>query len=282
MFWFFRERSPQVPKSPRKRNTRSNNGRHEVLLFRDHEVRIERRAYKRSIGLTLQVNGRIRVSAPKSTPVWRIKEFLHANTDWIETHLEMYHSLRAAYPAKRYVQGEPFRYLGEQLTLAFRKGTGARVKVHALDQELVVEIPARYWEEFDPEIPHPELARSIIDFYKRAGRDIVGSRVEKFSARMRLKPNGVRFRSQKTRWGSCSAKGCISLNWRLIVAPLVVIDYVVVHELAHLKHYNHSDDFWELVSSQIPEHIHTQTWLRDNQYETDFLAKVSELHSDSV
>jgi predicted metal-dependent hydrolase len=124
------------------------------------------------------------------------------------------------------------------------------------------------------------MADVVSRFYSQQGKKLLAARVDHFSARMGLVPVSVSFRSQKTRWGSCSSRGQISLNWRLVFAPLEVIDYVVVHELAHLKHYDHSKSFWNLVGVHIPDYLRLRQWLRDHQYEADFLAKQSELHPE--
>lgn len=248
-------------------------------MFRDREVHVLRKPYRRSIGLTLQVNGRIRVSAPKSTPLSSIEAFLLSHAEWIETHLKRYQVLRDAYPPKRLVEGERLLFMGEECALKFQASPYSRVIVEKQGDRLVVSVPASVWERgFDPHQPHPELMEDLLAFYKREAKIAIYERLELYAAKMQLLPTSVCFRSQKTRWGSCSALGKISLNWRLIVAPLDVIDYVVVHELSHLRYYNHGPAFWNLVGTQLPNYAELRQWLRDHQYEADFLAKSSELH----
>lgn len=145
--------------------------------------------------------------------------------------------------------------------------------------ELLIAIPRSMWSGFDPQAPHEELASVVRSYYADAGKEFLSARLRHYSERMGLVPSSTCFRSQKTRWGSCSSSGRISLNWRLIVAPPDVIDYVIVHELSHLVHYNHSKAFWALVATQIPDYEAKRDWLRENQYEADFLATRSELHS---
>lgn len=250
----------------------------EVLAFREHEVLIRRRPYKRTIGITLEVNGRIQVSAPRRTTYTEIKDFLARHSVWIENNLAKYKAIREKYPRKEYREGEKFIFLGENKRLRFMPGNGAKVRVEVKETDLVVSIPFKEWITFDSHQPHPELANPVRAFYAEAGRNILSTRLRHFSERMGLVPSSVCFRSQKTRWGSCSASGRISLNWRLVVAPLEVIDYVIVHELSHLVHYNHSMAFWNLVATEIPDHEAKRKWLRENQYEADFLAARSELH----
>jgi predicted metal-dependent hydrolase len=263
----------------------------EILNFRGRDVQVNRRAYRRTLGLTLQIDGRIRVSAPMGASLMRIEQFLTQHAAWIEERLIRYQSLREAHPPKAYVRGENFPLLGRRLKLDFvcspdaviglgaGNRTGAGLRCFVSQDRLICEIPKASWQNFDPGQAYPEVIEPLRRFYREAGAKFISQRVELFSDRMQLKPAALSFRSQKTRWGSCSSKGKISLNWRLVVAPVEVIDYVVVHELSHLKHYNHSRAFWELVETQVPGHTRLRHWLREHQYEADFLALQSELHS---
>ena len=106
----------------------------------------------------------------------------------------------------------------------------------------------------------------------------MSARLIHWAQQMKLAPNKISFRSQKTRWGSCSSRGVITLNWRLIGAPDSVSDYVIIHELAHLKYQDHSKRFWNLVEEFCPDFKADKKWLRENQYSFDFLAKKSELY----
>lgn len=277
MFWPLRGRvlKPRAKRRQQKVNAKSDR---ETFVFRQREVDVLRRAHKRSIGMTLSVNGRIRVSAPKSVSLARIELFLHENQDWIDNHLAKYQALRDAFPPKAYRDGEIFHLLGRSLALRYARGAGPRIQFAVSETELIASLPAATWGEFDPSAGYPELAGAIRGFYKLVGRRFLAARLQLHSDRMGLKPTAVRFRSQKTRWGSCSSSGLISLNWRLVFAPIDVIDYVIVHELAHLRHYNHSDAFWRLVSTQVPNYRELRNWLKKHQYDADFLAKRSELH----
>jgi predicted metal-dependent hydrolase len=250
----------------------------ELLFFRETRVEVRRRSFKRSIGVTLQVNGRIQVSAPRTASLHKIKEFLEIHGEWISLNMRKYEELRSRYPRKRFSEGEPFLFLGEALPLKFVPWSGQNPRVKKNVDELWFEIPRAGWQQFNPAAAHPELATAMVSFYERAGRALLLERVRVYSERMQLFPTALSFRSQKTRWGSCSSQGRLSLNWRLVVAPLAVVDYVVVHELAHLRYYNHSQAFWALVSNQRPDYRELRDWLKRHQYEADFLARQSELH----
>ena len=272
MFWGLRAKS-----SNRLGSRRDSE---EWLGFRDQEIHLVRKAYRRSIGITLQVNGRIRVTAPKGLALERIQDFLRAHSSWIDATLAKYNDLRARYPRKRFVEGEVFPFLGRELRLSFAPGSGARLRLQIQGDELQVTIPRAGWDGFSRRAEHPELATAIAKHFAAVAKAVLQTRVLEISERMRLFPKELRFRSQKTRWGSCSTRGLISLNWRLIVAPVEVIDYVIVHELAHLAHHNHSSAFWNLVASEIPDYQRHKQWLKAHQFTADFLAKRSELHPD--
>jgi hypothetical protein len=106
----------------------------------------------------------------------------------------------------------------------------------------------------------------------REVREYLIDRLDHFSGEMGLGYDGIEIRNQRTRWGSCSTNGTISLNWRLLMAPPEVIDYVVVHELAHLREPNHTDAFWSLVAEQIPEWETHADWLEEHSTRLVFSA----------
>src|SRR5690606_31341824 len=105
---------------------------------------------------------------------------------------------------------------------------------------------------------------------------------QNLAKQMQLSPNFIEFRAQKTRWGSCSSTGTISLNWKLIATPLQVMDYVLIHELAHLKFQNHSKEFWNFVGQFCLGWKKYRRWLRENHFECDFLEPVSEIHAEKI
>jgi predicted metal-dependent hydrolase len=251
----------------------------ETIELSGRQIEICRKPRKRNIAMTMQVSGRLRVSTSLSTPLTYIRQFVLQNQTWIENQEKSYQKIRELFPVKTYCEGESFYFLGKPTPLHYKMAVGSRMKFsQSLESGFVCQIPAELWRRFDPLQPHPEMASLFKKFYERAGRDLLAQSVQKFSVAMNLHPKALSFRSQKTRWGSCSSRGKLSLNWRLAFAPREVIDYVVVHELAHLKHYNHSAAFWSLVGSQISDYRTWRKWLRAHQYEADFLGRRSELH----
>ncbi len=136
-------------------------------------------------------------------------------------------------------------YLGELLELAPEPG---RTRVHRRGARLLV-----------PAADHrPALER----FYRRAARAEIGPRLDAATARAGSSYTGLTIRAQKTRWASCSSTGAMSFNWRLLLAPVVVLDYVVEHEVCHLEVMDHSPRFWALLESRVPDWRTHAAWLR--------------------
>lgn len=124
----------------------------------------------------------------------------------------------------------------------------------------------RHWSELEKVLAgRPKLEHSI-QYYKNKSKVLIRDRLAYFNDFYNFDFNRVFFRDQKTRWGSCSSERNLNFNWRLVLAPLEILDYVVVHELCHLKQMNHSPKFWQLVSEQIPDYKKRRKWLKENHY----------------
>ena len=106
--------------------------------------------------------------------------------------------------------------------------------------------------------------RRLLDFFKREARRLLATRAVEYAARLGTRPQRISVRDTKSRWGSCSQQGALSFCWRLIFAPDYVRDYVVAHEVAHLKEMNHSPRFWAQVKILSPDSARARQWLRDH------------------
>lgn len=113
--------------------------------------------------------------------------------------------------------------------------------------------------------------------YREAARVRFESRVAYYHEITGGSYTSIAVRDQKSRWGSCSSRGTLSFNYRLIFAPQPVLDYVVVHELCHLTHMNHSRDFWDMVAEVMPEYAEHRKWLRDNGHELSLTAHMARM-----
>lgn len=233
---------------------------------------IERKAFRRSISISLKPDAPIRVKASIKTPLAKIEAFLLEKEAWIEKHMLNFQILKEKFPKKQLVQSETFPFLGENLSLRFVPTPLKQVFFSRHEKFLQLHLPEQTWNLINDD----ELQKyfpQLLKFYQREAEKLIQERIQIWSTQMQLFPKALKFRNQKTRWGSCTSRGSIQINWRLIGAPLEVIDYILIHELAHLKHMNHSKDFWALVEQHCPELNTHETWLKENQALLDFLIK---------
>jgi len=233
----------------------------ERLKINNYGVEVRRRARQRSLRLRVTAKGELRITCAKTVPKREIFHFVTSNLSFIEQQLEEVKKIREQFPAKRFVEGEELLFFGRPRKL--RVVSGEKLKVSMQDGEMVL---AGFSSDEN------ERREAVRKFYRRSGKKYLTQRLEFFSGLMKLRPTNVSFRCQSSRWGSCSGEGHISLNWRLMAAPADVIDYVVVHELAHLQHHDHSPRFWKLVEQYCPKHKPLKKWLNDHQWAFEFLA----------
>jgi predicted metal-dependent hydrolase len=203
--------------------------------------RIRRSDRARRIRVSVEGNGEVVVVLPRRSPERHAEEAVKQLTPWIERRR------RAVTQASREVGRAPgtVPYLGETLTLL---GEPGRERVHRRGDVLLV--------------PEGDATEAIERWYRRQARVEVAPRLDAACARAGKAYTGLTIRGQKTRWASCSAKGTMSFNWRLLLAPPEILDYVVEHEVAHLSYMDHSPRFWRLLASRVPEWRTHSQWLR--------------------
>lgn len=126
------------------------------------------------------------------------------------------------------------------------------------------ELEQRIREQEEKKGQQTEWTQEEYLYHRMRAERILRERTEYFAGQMGVSFGRITIRDQKTRWGSCSARGNLNFNWRLILAPLEVLDYVVVHELAHRREMNHSDRFWKQVESVLPDYTWRKAWLKKN------------------
>ena len=231
------------------------------------DLQVKRRAYQKTITLRVDRVGGVRVGCSKTCPMREVERFLIKNRTWIEKSLKEAQTHQARYPKKTFCDGEEFLFLGNRLRLRHKQTTKAIPRFDFQSGEMRLSLSHRGYDLSQVS----EYQKAMVTFYKRSGSTLLTKMVEENANRMGLKPNKLSFRSQKSRWGSCSSQGNISLNWRLVCAPARVANYVVIHELAHLQHHDHSARFWSLVEQYCPEYKACKNWLNHNQFEFDFL-----------
>ncbi len=118
--------------------------------------------------------------------------------------------------------------------------------------------------ELKPQEREVEIKKTLIDWYQEKAIKIINQRIQKYLKYLDYQPSAIKVRDQRIRWGTCTENGNVIFNWRIIMAPVSAIDYVIVHELCHLKESPHSTKFWEMVESLFPNYKKKKEWLRIN------------------
>ena len=216
------------------------------------EYSITRRPKRKTASIVIRSDNRIEVLAPSVMPAELIAGFVQNKSAWIYRKLHFNREIRAAYIPKTFTPGEQFHLLGKPYTLHIDQG---KRSVQHSEHDLLVSHPC----------PDPNSTRrQICRWYQQQAEAHFHARSYFFAAIIGKDPDSVGVKSYKSRWGSCHHDGRIYFNWRLIMAPEWVVDYVVVHELCHLQHANHSREFRNLVQSIFPACREATTWLKIN------------------
>ena len=221
-----------------------------IQLEREVVVYRLRRARRRSIGLVID-DGGLRVAAPGHTPVAEIEAFIREKARWVLRKLSDWRAAPKP-PVVNWSDGTRIDLLGTAVRLEFMPG---RRDVCLEDGRLGIGL-----------LPRGEpaaLRKRGIAWFKDKARSLFGERLALYAARLGVPPPTLALSNARTQWGVCRQDGHVRLNWRLIHLPLHLVDYVVAHELAHLREMNHSARFWAVVGSLYPDYAAARAELRD-------------------
>jgi predicted metal-dependent hydrolase len=202
--------------------------------------------------------GGVEVVAPLRMRAADIATFVEHNRAWIDAKLHALQRVLAAHPGSaRLIDGGTILYRGQPVRLRVREGTRPQVREAT---EIEVTVPAAL-ADADREAA---VERMLRRWLARSAHDDARSYVHRHGRRHDLVPAAVRIKQHKRLWGSCTVSRVVNLNWRLILAPPAVFEYVVVHELCHLREANHQPPFWRLVGQILPDFEEHRRWLRQN------------------
>ena len=212
--------------------------------------------------LRLQINaeGNVILVAPWFVTDRQAHVFASRHQHWILKHLGKIEAKKSLRPALRHQTGDTYFYFGEPLTLNIQPSAQKRPVLRIRGNQMVV----RLYRGISRSEGVTQLRHSIRQFYRKKAEETIRDRLDHFNQHYGFRYRRVAFRDQKSRWGSCSRAGNLNFSWRLVMAPIEVIDFVVVHELCHLKEMNHSHRFWALVEQMVPDHKKARKWLREN------------------
>ncbi|WP_129407967.1 M48 family metallopeptidase [Marinitoga lauensis] len=206
---------------------------------------------RKTLSIIIENNGNIIVRAPKFLSDYEIKKFVFEKRKWIISKLLTIKPIEE----KKYIDGEKFLYLGKYYKLITIEGNYG---VGIQDNFLYISLKKDFFNNL-------ELKKEmILKWYKNEAKRIINERLKYYSKIMKLTYGKVYMRDQKTRWGSCSGKNNLSFNFRIIMAPMRKIDYIIVHELAHIRYKHHQKTFWDYVEKYCNDYLESKKWFKEN------------------
>lgn len=227
-----------------------------VVEFPDAEmptitVTVRRSSRARHVRVHVSEQGEVTVSAPRRLAAHRIDAIVRDRGDWLREALQRM-QLAARSTEVDLGRGDPVRLLGTWHPS--RVVEARRAACHVDDADTIVVGTPTGSDPFDV----------LVRWYRSEARRVIEQRVDHYARAFGISHGAISIRDQRTRWGSCSHRGDLSFNWRLVLAPIWVLDSIVVHELCHIDELNHSDRFWRLLDRRYPRHREARAWLEQH------------------
>lgn len=208
--------------------------------------------------LEVQIRGdQVVVRAPSAVSLAEINGFLRHKSVWIKTKLSLFAERSALFPPRQYRPGTPWWFKGERLSLAIEPA--AKDCVAVADSCLQVQVSRRKVRD-----PQAKLERLISHWYQAQAEADLGQKAKHLSGSMGLAYSQIKLRKTRSRWGHCTLDGVLQFNWLIMQAPEPVIDYLVAHEVCHLRHFHHGAAFWSLVADVCPHYKESKLWLKQH------------------
>lgn len=213
---------------------------------------------RKSITLTIESDGRLVVRAPRRLPQSEIQRFVDEHADWVREK-RLYLEAHPQPVKHHFKSGEHFHFLGQPVRLEVVSRSTSRQPLRYL--------PASDGSEAVFEVLKTTQAHTrelLVSWYRKQALQVCSERAAALAKQHGLRYTRLRITSARARWGSCSSKGTISFTYRLVTLPPEIIDYVVIHELAHTVEHNHSKQFWSRVEAILPDYKRRRLWLKKN------------------
>ncbi len=220
------------------------------------DYRVVRSSRRRRISIEVR-DAQVVVRAPTGVPDHTLHQLVRDKRQWVDAKLAAQRAIIAQIPEYSYLAGSRMPWLGRDLTLVLGKGSTASVTRR--DDQLHIILSNR------SRLSALEQTRRLVSqWYKDTGLTVLERKTRALAELMGLKCNQVTVRVTRSKWGHCTNRGAIQYNWQILLAPEPVVDYLVAHEVSHLRHQNHSGAFWQLVASVCPDYAKQRAWLKTN------------------
>lgn len=227
------------------------------------------RTDRKTVGINIDPEKGIVVRSPEELTDDEIQEVIENKSSWILKKLKKVAEIKPKPSPKEFLSGEKLPYLGKRYRLKVKaKDNISNVNVRLFQGKFMIDYPDELQEREDKR--KEAIREELISWYREHADTKIKERVDKYKIKLGVEPNKVKVKKQKKRWGSCSNKNNLNFNWKIIMAPMSMVDYVVIHELTHLKYPNHFKEFWQTVEAIIPDYEERREWLRVNGRRLDF------------
>jgi len=220
------------------------------LIVKDLRFELNSSERRRTLQITVGRSGQLTLSAPPNIPKARLEDFVRRKRMWVYRQLARKETLKEPRPRKLFVDGEGFLYLGRNYRLRLVPDEATDVAVKLQQGRLVM-----------PRSLARDGGEHLLRWYTTHAQPWLLARVKDFAARMEVDPAGVRVQDLGYRWGSCGKGGWLNFHWKTILLPARIAEYVVVHEMAHLKEPHHTPSFWRRVERAMPDFEQRKAWL---------------------
>ncbi|MBT2699784.1 M48 family metallopeptidase [Bacillus sp. ISL-40] len=206
-----------------------------------------------SMGIYIDVYGNVEIQAPKGTSDELILQLLEEKWDWIQQKSTEMKDRTLGQKVKVYDHGETFLYLGDEYSIQVSQDITIKKDYVVLEGDKLYI----YVKQLEDE----KIKQALKRFYYQQCKTLVERSIRSYQSNFKIKPRSIRISDNNRNWGTCDSRQLLTFNWKLAMAPLKVIEYVVVHEMCHMVHLNHDRSFWRLVGKIIPEYEQMENWL---------------------
>lgn len=231
------------------------------IQYRNKKIffEIRRSNRRKTVAIKIDPEASVVVYSPQFLKADKIEEIVGKRAQWIIEKQELVKNRGYLYPAKEFVSGEAFPYLGKQYRLKVTRCASEEEKCKLMNGRFMVQING----ELNGRRVKRTVRNALIDWYLGRAEQKIPERVAIYARQIGKWPERIEIKNHKRRWGSCSHHGIVRFNWKIIMAPVTILDYVIVHELCHLICPDHSAHFWHKVQTIIPDYTKRRSYLKE-------------------
>lgn len=214
-------------------------------------ISIEKTERRKTVSIFIERDGSVRVLAPASATDEKIEAAIKSKEYLIFTKLAKWKELNQGKVKREYVNGQSFLYLGRNYRLKLTE-----------NQDIALKIKGGFFLLDKKYLPQAE--KVFKKFYKEKALLKIQERIKVYEDKFSIKPTSIKVLELRNRWASCTSTKGLNFNWKCVMAPVAVLDYIIMHEMVHLKYPNHSADFWNELDKKMPNFREQENWLKRN------------------